>query len=306
MAEAAAAALLADKAVDDDVRDYLVGTIDSCLEEGDVSVDALTEALSELLVSYELADDEDTAGAMCRMLHDRLSASPAAAAAVVTDDGAPPALLNKPLQMGDGGTDRVDSLLLGTGLGDVDAYGNKQSAAQRANAAWKPSALAATTATEEEDDDSTNGGVCFGMLRTTAASLEAQQKRELAEIEVAERAREKACELYLASKAAGGSRDVNVRSVILLAPTGKTLLEDGSSLRLVQGRRYGLVGRNGTGKTSLLKAIASYEITTFPSHLKVVHVEQDPVHDLSATPRTSEAASNVQLAWPMAPMTTRP
>ena len=45
-----------------------------------------------------------------------------------------------------------------------------------------------------------------------------------------------------------------------------------------------MTGRNGTGKTTLLKAVSSYEITGFPRHLKVVHVEQDPVHDLGATP----------------------
>ena len=55
-------------------------------------------------------------------------------------------------------------------------------------------------------------------------------------------------------------------------------------MRLVEGHKYGLTGRNGTGKTTLLKAISSYEITGFPRHLKVVHVEQDPVHDLGATP----------------------
>jgi ATP-binding cassette subfamily F protein 3 len=100
----------------------------------------------------------------------------------------------------------------------------------------------------------------------------------------AQRAREQACELYLASKAAGGSRDVAIKSLILLSGAGKTLLDETSSLRLSQGHKYGLVGRNGTGKTTLLKAIASYELPSFPKHLKVVYVEQDPMHDLGSTP----------------------
>ena len=55
-------------------------------------------------------------------------------------------------------------------------------------------------------------------------------------------------------------------------------------LRLSEGRRYGLVGRNGTGKSCLLKEISSYRITGFPQHLKVVHVEQEPKLDLASTP----------------------
>ena len=39
---------------------------------------------------------------------------------------------------------------------------------------------------------------------------------------------------------------------------GKTLLND-SSLRLASGRKYGLIGRNGVGKTSLLAALARRE-----------------------------------------------
>ena len=41
------------------------------------------------------------------------------------------------------------------------------------------------------------------------------------------------------------------------------------------GRRYGLIGRNGVGKTTLLRAIARYEVPHFPTHLRVLHVEQE-------------------------------
>ena len=44
---------------------------------------------------------------------------------------------------------------------------------------------------------------------------------------------------------------------------GLTLLED-AQLRLVQGRKYGLVGRNGIGKTTLINAICRKEIDGFP------------------------------------------
>ncbi len=36
-----------------------------------------------------------------------------------------------------------------------------------------------------------------------------------------------------------------------------------------------MIGRNGAGKTSLLRSIATYDIAGFPTHLRVIHVEQE-------------------------------
>lgn len=44
------------------------------------------------------------------------------------------------------------------------------------------------------------------------------------------------------------------------------------------GRRYGLVGRNGLGKTTLLKMIASQSLR-IPSHISILHVEQEVAGD---------------------------
>lgn len=40
------------------------------------------------------------------------------------------------------------------------------------------------------------------------------------------------------------------------------------------GRRYGFVGRNGMGKSTLLRAISRRELF-IPSHISVLHVEQE-------------------------------
>lgn len=55
---------------------------------------------------------------------------------------------------------------------------------------------------------------------------------------------------------------------------GRILLE-GADLRLVYGRRYGLVGRNGVGKTTLLKHMANFDIEGFPRHHRILHVKQE-------------------------------
>jgi ABC-type multidrug transport system ATPase subunit len=44
---------------------------------------------------------------------------------------------------------------------------------------------------------------------------------------------------------------------------GQHLIED-TTLRLTQGTKYGLVGRNGIGKTCLIDAISTGEIEGFP------------------------------------------
>ena len=55
---------------------------------------------------------------------------------------------------------------------------------------------------------------------------------------------------------------------------GQVLLED-ASLRIVYGRRYGLIGRNGIGKTTLLRHMANFDIEGFPRHHRVLHVKQE-------------------------------
>ena len=76
-------------------------------------------------------------------------------------------------------------------------------------------------------------------------------------------------------------KDVQVRNVTVSLDNGATLLES-SELKFAYQRRYGLIGENGVGKSTLLKAIARGEeggIEGFPRHLRVLHVRQEvPAH----------------------------
>jgi len=73
--------------------------------------------------------------------------------------------------------------------------------------------------------------------------------------------------------------DVHVENVSI-SFKGNTLL-DTTSLKLISGRRYGLVGKNGIGKTTLLRYMSKYEIDGFPKYLRIQHVEQESASKLS-------------------------
>lgn len=54
---------------------------------------------------------------------------------------------------------------------------------------------------------------------------------------------------------------------------GLRILSD-TTLTLSYGRRYGLVGQNGIGKSTLLRALARRELA-IPTHISILHVEQE-------------------------------
>jgi ATP-binding cassette subfamily F protein 3 len=56
---------------------------------------------------------------------------------------------------------------------------------------------------------------------------------------------------------------------------GEVTLIDNTSLRMVPGRRYCLWGANGTGKTTLLRSIATKKIDGFPQSVTSTLVEQE-------------------------------
>ena len=74
-------------------------------------------------------------------------------------------------------------------------------------------------------------------------------------------------------KGEGFKKDIFVTGVTIIVG-GKTLLEN-SMLKLVKGRKYGLVGRNGIGKTCLINAISRGELEKFPTDVHILQVEQE-------------------------------
>lgn len=71
----------------------------------------------------------------------------------------------------------------------------------------------------------------------------------------------------------GRNRNIDLKRVNITI-NGNELLA-GATLRLHEGRHYGLVGRNGVGKSTLLRRMALGKIALFPDYLMVLHVKQE-------------------------------
>lgn len=82
--------------------------------------------------------------------------------------------------------------------------------------------------------------------------------------------------LQLGSGAAGKSKDIKIENTDV-SIAGTRILAD-TTLTLSYGHRYGLVGNNGVGKSTLLRALSRREVF-IPTHISILHVEQEIMGD---------------------------
>lgn len=78
--------------------------------------------------------------------------------------------------------------------------------------------------------------------------------------------------LQLGSDSQYKSKDIKIDGIDITIG-GIRILSD-TSLTLAFGRRYGLVGQNGIGKSTLLRALSRREVA-IPTHISILHVEQE-------------------------------
>lgn len=72
-----------------------------------------------------------------------------------------------------------------------------------------------------------------------------------------------------------GTNFINDINLPLTIQVGGNLLISNTTLKLNKGVKYGLVGRNGIGKTCLIDAISSGDIEGFPMDVHTLQVEQE-------------------------------
>lgn len=75
----------------------------------------------------------------------------------------------------------------------------------------------------------------------------------------------------------GRSKDIKIENFDLHVGAGQRILSN-TTLTLSYGRRYGVVGQNGIGKSTLLKALSRRELPV-PKHITILYVEQEVTGD---------------------------
>ncbi|NWZ66228.1 ABCF3 protein, partial [Acrocephalus arundinaceus] len=214
------------------------------------SVDELEEAVGELL--REVSQDTKDDGAIreiCQRLFNTLQ----------LDEGqaqrCSQVLLDAPIQLsqitdgyGDASADLLPGLLLKRGQTSV-VNAKKLEKAEARLKAKQDKRL-------ERDSLKSSGPVVLEEASASQASSKKETRME----------------------SSGKNKSYDVRIENFDVSFGERVLLTGADLNLAFGRRYGLVGRNGLGKTTLLKMIASQSLR-IPSHISILHVEQEVAGD---------------------------
>ncbi|KAJ2030378.1 hypothetical protein IWW57_001220, partial [Coemansia sp. S610] len=77
------------------------------------------------------------------------------------------------------------------------------------------------------------------------------------------------------------SKEVDLKSVNVVIGESELLVD--ARLWLKTGQHYGMVGRNGVGKSTLLSVIGSKTLVGFPENIRTLYVQQLDVIDTSAS-----------------------
>ncbi|XP_034958386.1 ATP-binding cassette sub-family F member 3 isoform X1 [Zootoca vivipara] len=234
--------------LDGEMFDYVTGVLHSGSSDFE-SVDDLFEAVGELLqdVARDSKDDEDIR-AICQRMYNTLHMDSE------NSQGSRQVLLDAPIQLSkitdnyDSGLDVLPGMMLK----------RDQNSIVNAKKLEKAEARLKAKQTKKQDRDSMKSGSPL-VLEEASASQAASKKETRLET-------------------SGKNKSYDVRIENFDVSFGERVLLTGADLNLAYGRRYGLVGRNGLGKTTLLKMIASSNLR-IPSHISILHVEQEVAGD---------------------------
>ncbi|XP_029441646.1 ATP-binding cassette sub-family F member 3-like, partial [Rhinatrema bivittatum] len=234
--------------LDAEMFDYVTGILDSSSSDLE-SVDDLFEAVGELLqeVSGDTKDDEDIRD-ICQRMYSSLRLESQ------RSQGQNQVLLDAPIQLSkiaenyDPGSEPMTVLLL------------KKEQSSTVNARKLEKAEAKLKAKQERRTERDVQKTLEPLILEEASASQATSKKENR------------------MESSGKNKSYDVRIENFDISFGERVLLTGAELNLSAGRRYGLVGRNGLGKTTLLKMIASRSLR-IPSHISILHVEQEVAGD---------------------------
>ena len=244
------------KGLDEDTLEYVAGGLlddeDGTVLEKDDLVDFVAPMLEEMC-----GGDEDAARAKAESLWDRLagdSAAPPPAPAAAPEKRAP-------ISLGGGPISALEAKTLA-----------EAAAAREAHAA--PEVLydhdVGGTTSAAAEKEAARAAARRALLAETAAAEAAELASEL------EAASERAARMRIDGEATGSRlAAIELGPFQLPNPGGGADLLDDAVLTLAPGHRYGLIGRNGKGKSTLLKFIASRRVGGLAADVSVHYVTQE-------------------------------
>lgn len=231
--------------IDEDTLEYFT----SMLEDADYQIDkeSLHETLAPFIESYGLAEDSDRAVAMCDEICDQLRAM-----GVKDDDKSnraedAPQLLEKAVKL----NDVANSTLSEAEQAQVEKMWGFEAVRKKRNDIMQTSEAASAKYERKALKDQ----------RKWLEELE-EQFGELDDDELNGQTSQISAMTLPDFSGKSRERDIHVHNFNITY--GGRVLLDGADLRIVYGRRYGLVGKNGIGKTTLLKHMAAFDIEGFP------------------------------------------
>lgn len=222
--------------IDESTEDYFQSLI---LDAG-CDKASLKEVLAPFLESYGLSDSTEGAESICEQICDQLSGLGLKDKAVGGSDA--PVLLEKSVVM----ADVAKNHLTEDEKAAIDTM-------------WGFEAVRKTRNTTMEMTEA-------GSAKYERKAMK-EQKKWLEELEskfVGDEDDNNQISTMTLPDLSGNNREKDIQVSNFNITFGGNILLEGADLRLVFGRRYGLIGRNGIGKTTLLKHMATFDIEGFP------------------------------------------
>mmetsp|Transcript_41752 Transcript_41752/g.104344 ORF Transcript_41752/g.104344 Transcript_41752/m.104344 type:complete len:753 (+) Transcript_41752:38-2296(+) len=247
------------KGLDPDVLEYISGCVLD--DEKLLPKEDLVEVVAPLLESADLCSSDSEAEALAEQLWEKLNAD-----GLGTERKAEVVLLKSAVLMG--------------GMEKEEDEKKEKAMLMDPKLARRGGNAFGTNVVEEEPDVHSKASIAKARNDAKAkakreAAAEAARKEQLEMEEDLSRARMEVARLRLKGDMESSSNVLETEPFELPNPGGgENLLED-VCLRLVPGHRYGLIGRNGKGKSTLLRWFASRRIKGLPKLLSVHYVAQE-------------------------------
>jgi len=237
--------------INNDISDYVESVLEMSSDDFD-SVDDVYDAVGEVLHEVEMDKSEDFIRDVCAKLLDMFKPDHAKEQ---SSNGSLQKMLNAPIQFGDlvsentaESIDDPNSIWL-KGSDDIPKIVDSKKVD-------KANELAMKKAAKREGKE---GPKSVYRSSEATASQVISKKETRAE-----------------ASGNNNSKDIHIENFDIAY--GEKVLITGADVTLVNGRRYGFIGRNGLGKTTVLKMISTKQLF-IPTHITILHVEQEVAGD---------------------------